>query len=63
MMLRGGMSGQRFVYDSERQRHERFVGRAELLARLSGPLYALTPDGPGERWPWRAAAARSGEIA
>jgi hypothetical protein len=28
------MSGQQFVYDSERQRRERFVGRAKLLAQL-----------------------------
>src|SRR5258706_775807 len=46
MMLRGGMSGQRFVYDSERQRHEKFVGRAELIARLD----RLLVDPGADRW-------------
>jgi hypothetical protein len=48
------MSGQRFVYDSERQRHERFVGRAELLARLDRLLvdrgadcWVVVTGGPG----------------
>jgi len=43
MVLRGGMSGQRFVYDSERQRHERFIGRAELIARLDRLLVDPAP--------------------
>ena len=38
------MSGQRFVYDSERQRHERFVGRAELLAQLDRLLVDPGPE-------------------
>jgi len=48
------MSGQWFVYDSERQRHERFVGRAELLARLDRLLvdhgadcWVVVTGGPG----------------
>jgi len=48
------MSGQRFVYDSEWQRHERFVGRAELLARLDRLLvdpgadcWVVVTGGPG----------------
>jgi WD40 repeat protein len=40
------MSGQRFVYDSERQRHERFVGRAELIAKLD----RLLVDSSADRW-------------
>src|SRR5512140_3765454 len=53
-MRRGGMSGQRFVYDSERQRHEKFVGRAELIARLdrllvdpSADCWVVVTGGPG----------------
>jgi hypothetical protein len=55
------MSVQRFVYDSERQRHERFVGRAELLARLNRLLVdpnavmgssAYTAPSSGGTWPW-----------
>jgi hypothetical protein len=48
------MSGQRFVYDSEGQRHEKFVGRAELIARLDGLLvdpgadcWVVVTGGPG----------------
>jgi len=48
------MSGQRFVYDSERQRHEKFVGRAELIARLDRLLvdpgadcWVVVTGGPG----------------
>src|SRR3954464_6077638 len=40
------MTGQRFDYSSERQRHEKLVGRAELLARLD----QLLVDGDGDRW-------------
>lgn len=40
------MTGQRLDYSSERQRHEKFVGRVELLARLD----QLLVDGSGDRW-------------
>lgn len=40
------MSGERFDYSGERQRHEKFVGRAGLLARLDQLLVA----GGGDRW-------------
>src|SRR5262244_684788 len=40
------MTGQRFDYSTERQRHESFVGRADLLARLDQMLV----DGDGDRW-------------
>jgi hypothetical protein len=40
------MPGQRFDYSGERQRHEKLVGRAELLARLD----QLLVDGDGDRW-------------
>jgi AAA ATPase-like protein len=45
-MMLGEMPGQRFDYSSERQRHEKLVGRAELLARLD----QLLVDGDGDRW-------------
>ncbi|MEO7735233.1 MAG: ATP-binding protein [Kofleriaceae bacterium] len=40
------MSGERFDYSNERRRHERFVGRATLLARLDHLLVADSND----RW-------------
>jgi hypothetical protein len=40
------MPGQRFDYSGERQRHEKLVGRAELLARLD----QLLVDGDADRW-------------
>jgi hypothetical protein len=40
------MSGDRFDYSSERQRHEKFVGRAALLARLD----RLLVDSETDRW-------------
>jgi WD40 repeat protein len=40
------MSGDRFDYSSERQRHEKFVGRAGLLARLD----QLLVDSETDRW-------------
>jgi hypothetical protein len=40
------MSGARFDYSSERQRHEKFVGRAGLLARLD----QLLVDSETDRW-------------
>src|ERR1041384_2592415 len=40
------MSGARFDYSIERQRHEQFVGRAGLLARLDELLVHGEPD----RW-------------
>src|SRR4051812_29917454 len=40
------MSGERIDYGIERQRHERFVGRAALLARLDQLLIADRAD----RW-------------
>jgi WD40 repeat protein len=40
------MSGDRFDYRSERQRHEKFVGRAGLLARLD----RLLVDSETDRW-------------
>src|SRR3954463_5645023 len=40
------MSGERFDYRNERQRHEKFVGREALLARLDD---LLVSDGP-DRW-------------
>jgi len=40
------MSGERFDYHNERQRHEKFVGREALLARLD----ALLVDGGDDRW-------------
>src|SRR5678816_3037732 len=40
------MSGERFDYTSERQRHEKFVGREALLARLD----ELLVDGGADRW-------------
>jgi WD40 repeat protein len=40
------MSGNRFDYSSERQRHEKFVGRAGLLTRLD----QLLVDGETDRW-------------
>jgi hypothetical protein len=46
MMIRGRMSGERLDYENERRRHETFVGRAELLARLDQWLLA---DGT-DRW-------------
>ena len=41
-----GCPAECFDYDIERRRHERFVGRAELLAQLDRLLIA---DGP-DRW-------------
>jgi len=40
------MSGNRFDYSSERQRHEKFVGRAGLLTRLD----QLLVDSETDRW-------------
>ena len=40
------MSGERFDYRNERQRHEKFVGREALLARLD----ALLVDDSADRW-------------
>jgi hypothetical protein len=40
------MSGERFDYSNERWRHEKFVGREALLARLDQLLVAEGPD----RW-------------
>jgi WD40 repeat protein len=40
------MAGERFDYSNERRRHEKFVGRAALLARLDQLLVAEGPD----RW-------------
>jgi hypothetical protein len=40
------MSGERFDYHNERQRHEKFVGREALLARLD----ELLVDGGDDRW-------------
>ncbi|HEX7840282.1 MAG TPA: AAA family ATPase [Kofleriaceae bacterium] len=40
------MSGERFDYTSERQRHEKFVGREALLARLD----ELLVDSATDRW-------------
>src|SRR4051812_48722477 len=40
------MSGVRFDYRNEQQRHEKFVGRAALLARLD----QLTITGGANRW-------------
>jgi hypothetical protein len=40
------MPGQRFDYSGERQRHEKLIGRAELLARLD----QLLVEGDGDRW-------------
>ena len=40
------MPAQRFDYSGERQRHEKLVGRAALLARLD----QLLVDGDGDRW-------------
>jgi len=45
-MLPKAMPGQRFDYSGERQRHEKLVGRAELLARLD----QLLVIGEGDRW-------------
>ncbi|HWO25713.1 MAG TPA: ATP-binding protein [Kofleriaceae bacterium] len=40
------MSGERLDYSNERQRHERFIGRAALLERLD---HLLVTDGV-DRW-------------
>jgi WD40 repeat protein len=40
------MPGERFDYSNERQRHEKFVGREALLARLD----ELLVDGGDDRW-------------
>ena len=40
------MSGERFDYSNERQRHDKFVGRAGLLARLDH----LLVDSEADRW-------------
>src|SRR5882757_5081792 len=40
------MPGERFDYSNERQRHEKFVGRAALLARID----ALLADDGADRW-------------
>jgi hypothetical protein len=40
------MSGERFDYTSERQRHEKFVGREALLARVD----ELLVEGGADRW-------------
>jgi hypothetical protein len=45
------MSGERFDYSNERQRHEKFVGREALLARLD----ELLVDGGADRWWWSPA--------
>jgi hypothetical protein len=46
MLTRGAMSGEPFDYSNERQRHENFVGREALLARLDA---LLVGDG-ADRW-------------
>jgi hypothetical protein len=43
------MTGQRFDYSSERQRHEKLVGRAELLAHLDQLLVGSVPSGVSSR--------------
>jgi hypothetical protein len=53
------MSGERFDYTSERQRHEKFVGREALLARLD----ALTLDELGGWVPADTAFLRVRHIA
>jgi WD40 repeat protein len=45
-MMPDGMLGQRFDYSGERQRHEKLVGRAQLLAQLD----QLLVNGDGDHW-------------
>ena len=48
--MAGPMAGERIDYRIERQRHERFVGRADLMERLDQLLARPPIADPADRW-------------